>query len=92
MQNNDDGSTFALKIDFEKDSERPARIFRTMSEMIDALYAIDLDLVKSLDIEIEPEIILEDIQVGSIKTIFRTIIKAVPDSAIEDLSGLPTVL
>ncbi len=52
---------FCIEIDFKKDSESPTRVFRTMSDLIDAFHAFDIDLVKSIDSKIEPVMMLEDI-------------------------------
>lgn len=77
--------TFEIKINFEPYSERPSRVFRAMSDMIDAFSAIDQDLVKSFVVKIEPTFILEDIKVGSIKARIRTILESIDDDALKEM-------
>ncbi|HEY9673113.1 MAG TPA: hypothetical protein V6D11_16845 [Waterburya sp.] len=55
---------FGFKIDFIRDTEDPARVFRTFSGLIDFCKTTDKTLVKSLDIDIEPELLLDSIEQG----------------------------
>jgi hypothetical protein len=64
---------FCIAIDFEKGSEAPSRVFRALSDIIDSFHALDKDLIQSIDSKIEPIILLEDIESGSIKTWLRYI-------------------
>ncbi|OQY72380.1 MAG: hypothetical protein B6D44_10160 [Ignavibacteriales bacterium UTCHB2] len=59
---------FCIEIDFEKGSESPSRVFRTMTELIETFQSIDKALVESVDSKIEPVVIIEDIETGSLKT------------------------
>jgi hypothetical protein len=77
---------FCLQIDFQKGSENPARIFTAMSNLISSLQQLDSDLIWSLDSGLQPILLLEDIQSGSIKTWLKQIIKSIDDDAIKELS------
>jgi hypothetical protein len=59
---------FCIEIDFQKGSECPSRVFRTMTELIETFQEIDYSLIRSIDEKIEPVIIIEDIETGSLKT------------------------
>ena len=53
---------YCIEIQFEKGSRDPARVFRTMQEMIETFHEFDRSLVKAIDSSIEPVLILEDIE------------------------------
>lgn len=76
---------YVVKIEFQRRSERPTRVFRAMAEIIDALYKIDVDLAYSFMIKIEPILILDDIEAGSLRARLSTILKAVDDDALREL-------
>lgn len=82
---------FCLKIDFEKSSENPSRIFKAMSDLIDAMMFLDVELVGAIDSRIEPVLLLEDIETGSIKAWLSQSLKQVPDDALNDLNWKPVV-
>jgi hypothetical protein len=78
-------SDFCIEIDFKKESEAPSRVFRTLSDLIDAFHAFDLDLVQSIDSKIEPIVLLEDVEAGSIKTWLRNALSTIDDEALKKL-------
>ena len=82
---------YCLEIDFKKGTECPSRVFRTLHETIDALQLIDKHLIGSIDVRIEPVLLLEDIEGGSVKTWLATSLQAVPDDAIYHLDWKPIV-
>jgi hypothetical protein len=57
---------FGFKIDFARNTEDPARIFRALSELIKFCEVTDKALIKSLDIDVEYKLILDDIEEGSL--------------------------
>ena len=57
---------FGFKIDFVRNTEDPARVFRAFSGLIDFCQVTDKTLIKSLDIDIEPDLLLDNIEQGSI--------------------------
>lgn len=86
MENiNDLKADFCIKIDFERKSGNPARVFEAMSELIKAFQLFDKDLISSIDSKIEPVMFLEDIEIGSLKTWFISVLRGAPDEAIKDL-------
>ncbi len=76
---------FCIEIDFEKGSESPSRVFRAMSELIEACSSLDTTLISSVDANIKPVILLEDIETGSIKAWLKTKLEAVDDEALKNL-------
>jgi hypothetical protein len=76
---------FAIEVDFKKGSEAPSRIFLTISELIEAFYAFDRELIQSIDVKIEPLMLLEDIESGSIKTWLSYLVKGIDDDALKNL-------
>jgi hypothetical protein len=73
---------YCIQVNFDKGTESPARVFKTMSGLIDTFQELDRHLVSSIDVRIEPVLLLEDIETGSIKTWISTALKMLPDDAI----------
>lgn len=82
---------FCLEIRYKKDSENPSRVFHTMSGLIDSFQDIDRHLVKSIDVNIEPVLMLEDIDIGSIKVWLSNRLKAIPDDSLYNLDWKPII-
>jgi len=77
-------SNFYIEIGFKKDSENPSRIFKAMSDLINAFQEVDNDLIKGIDSQLEPIILLEDVETGSLRTWLLSKIKGIPDDIIKD--------
>ncbi len=75
---------FELTIDFVPNQGDPKRPFKSMSELIDAFQIIENHLIGTIDVSLETEIVLEDIEKGSLKSKFRNIIKGIPDEAVKE--------
>lgn len=82
---------FCIEIDFEKGSESPSRVFRTMTELIETFQDIDRDLIQSINEKIEPVAIIEDIEAGSLRAWLASKIKDIDDEAIKNLDWKPIV-
>lgn len=76
---------FAFEIDFLKGEGSASRVFAATHDFIKACEALDHELVQSIDANIETIMVLEDIEIGSIKTWLRTALHAVEDDALKDL-------
>ncbi|MEC9347585.1 MAG: hypothetical protein VYB54_15275 [Pseudomonadota bacterium] len=81
-----EGAEFAIYIKFEKGSKNPGRVFRAADQMIRALQKLDRVLCDSIDSNIEPILLLEDIEGGSIKAWFRSVLETTDDQALKDLN------
>lgn len=79
----DAASTFEIKIDFEKQSDRPSRVFQSMAQMIESFQHLDNDLLLPFDIRADTVLILEDIQAGSLRTVLTTMLRSVDDEALK---------
>lgn len=86
MDNLNIEADFCLQIDFERNSKDPARVFRSMSDLIESFHQVDIDLASSIDIKIKPELILQDIQTGSLKSFLRNHLEAIDDSDLKELN------
>jgi hypothetical protein len=76
-------SDFCIEIDYAKNSPNPSRVFRAMSDLIEALQSVDSTLAESLAIRLEPVLLLEDIEAGSIKAWLAQKIENVDDDALK---------
>jgi len=75
---------FIIRIDFDKGSKDPSRIFSTMTNLIETFQSIDADLAKTIDSQISPTLLLEDVKSGSLKTYFKNILISNDDNSIKD--------
>jgi DUF1365 family protein len=76
---------FAIYIEFKKGEGNPGRVFQAADAMIRALQRLDHTLCAAVDPHIEPVLVLEEIQSGSLKLWLRDIPKASDDDAIKTL-------
>jgi ssRNA-specific RNase YbeY (16S rRNA maturation enzyme) len=82
---------YCITIDFKKDSPNPERIFQAMTSLLQAFQKLDNALIDSIDSTIEPIILLEDIEAGSLKTWLTTVLKNTPDEALTNLDWKPLI-
>jgi len=75
---------FGLYINFDKSQPRPQRIFQAADQMITAFGDFDRMLAKSIDSKIEPVLLLEDIDAGSLLVWLRNILKGIDDGALKE--------
>ncbi len=77
-------SDFAIEIDFEPETGfDPARVFRSMAELIDVFQDLDRRLAASVDSAITPVLMLEDIEAGSLRTWLRNQLSTVDDDVLK---------
>lgn len=57
-----------LKIDFQKNSEKPQRVFDSMSILISSVEEFNECILQAINAEIKPSLLLSDINEGSIKS------------------------
>jgi hypothetical protein len=75
---------FELKLDFQRNTRDPARVFYSMGNYIDSFNAIDSSLVSMFCARIDAHLVLQDIQSGSIRTLIRRVLESVDDSALQE--------
>jgi hypothetical protein len=73
---------FAIVIEFQPDSPDPSRVFRSLTQLIGTFQRLDRELVRSIDVNIEPVMLLEDVEAGSIKSWLRSALSSVDDTAL----------
>lgn len=59
-------SSFAIKLEFDKNTENPSRLFYSFAEMIDSVNSLDIVIAKTINSTITSKIILDDVEKGSI--------------------------
>ncbi|MBR3723470.1 MAG: hypothetical protein IKN12_12045 [Selenomonadaceae bacterium] len=78
---------FCLTVQYDKNSTNPEHIFYGTGKFLEALKAFDKDVVRCIDSDIEPTLLLEDVQNGSIKIWLRNIIASIPDEGLGELDA-----
>ncbi|MGI9068563.1 MAG: hypothetical protein ACR2HX_19445 [Pyrinomonadaceae bacterium] len=76
---------FCIEIDYEKNSPNPSRVFRAMSDLIEALESLDATLIQPLNVRLEPVLLLEDIEAGSVKTWIAQKVQATLESVDDEV-------
>jgi len=76
-------SAFAITVDFARGEGDPSRPFRTMVDLVEAFARFDRDLVKSIDVTIEPVLLLEKVEGGSIRSWFISALRSTDDAALK---------
>jgi hypothetical protein len=82
---------FALRIDFKRGEPNPYRIFQAADMMIRALQHLDTTLCSTIDNKIEPIMVLEEIESGSLIIWLRNILTVIDDEALKKLDWKPAV-
>lgn len=79
-----DDADFSFTIDFEKRAGDPRRVFDAASMLVDAFEMMDAAFAGVVDSKIQTVMVLEDVEVGSLKVWLRNLLRGVPDEAIKD--------
>lgn len=82
---------FGVLIDFKKGVGNPRRVFDSASLIIEAFERFDEAILQSIDAKIEPVMVLEDVESGSIRLWLRNILNATDDQALKELDWKPQV-
>jgi hypothetical protein len=85
------GTVFALVINFEKGTPNPQRVFQAADAMIRAVQSLDKTLCAAVDSQIDPVMVLEDIEAGSIKAWLGNQLSRVEDEGLKTLDWKPVV-
>ncbi|SKC61723.1 hypothetical protein [Maledivibacter halophilus] len=78
--------SYELKINYQENTINPEKIFSTMSQLICNMKELDNLLINSFPVSIKTDVVLENIEVGSLKARFRTVLEAIPDELLADFS------
>lgn len=82
---------FGFLIDFSKGQGDPQRVFKAADAFIASLIRLDKALCSSIDNNIQPLLVVEDIESGSIKIWLRNVLSALDDQALKDLDWKPAI-
>lgn len=82
-------ANFAIYIDFEPGEENPERIFQAIDQAIRLFRELDQILCKTIDLKIEPKMVLEEIESGSLKVWIRIVLECVDDDALKNMNWRP---
>lgn len=59
-------SKFEIRLDFKRETENPSRLFRSFAEMIEGISNLDYLIAESVNTKVKSNIILDDIEKGSL--------------------------
>lgn len=82
---------FAIYVNFDKDAPNPQRIFQAVGDLISAFQKFDKILCQTIDSNIEPVMMLEEVEIGSLKIWLRNVLQATDDADLKKLDWKPTV-
>jgi hypothetical protein len=82
---------FGIRIDFKRGEKNPERVFQAAEAMIRALQKLDHTLCGAIDNKIEPIMVLEEIESGSLIVWLRNLLTRVDDDALKTLEWKPIV-
>jgi hypothetical protein len=74
---------FGLEIRFERNSVAPSRVFRGVSAYIEAFELIDVSLASVISTNIQPILLLEDIEAASILVWLKNVLQGTDDEALK---------
>lgn len=57
---------FEIKLEFNKDTEEPSRLFRSFADLIDSIKELDTTIAKTINSSVSSKIYLDDIEKGSL--------------------------
>jgi hypothetical protein len=81
-----DRAEFGFKIEFVRGTKDPSRVFRAFSGLIDFCQVTDKTLIKSLDLDIEPDLRLDNIEQGSIIVWLKNVLKSANENTLHNLN------
>jgi hypothetical protein len=82
---------FAIYIRFQKNTQNPQRVFYAANKLISAFEQIDKSLCSTVDGNIRPIMMLEEIEAGSLRIWLRNQLQSTDDQTIKKLDWKPIV-
>jgi hypothetical protein len=73
---------FSFRIVFKKGQGDPRRIFDAASELIDGFEQLDQAVAGSVDVGLQPVMVLDDIKAGSIRVLLSSLLKKLDDEGL----------
>ena len=86
MEKDENCGRFSITVDYDKKSPNPENIFIGIAKLIESFKAMDSELITCVDTNIETEMLLEDVEKGSVKVWLSNRLKSISDDDIADLN------
>lgn len=80
-----DDSMFCIELDYDRNEGNPARVFQTITDLVRTMDGLDADLINCLDSRFGAKLVLQDIEVGSVRSWFRSVLENIDDEDLRDL-------
>lgn len=74
---------FDIRIEFERGTGDPTRVFRTIAGLIESVQKMDSHLAAMLGASVRTSLVLQDVEATSLKARLRSIVEAVPDEPLK---------
>jgi hypothetical protein len=74
---------FSFRIHFKKGDGNPRRIFDAASELIGGFQQLDEAVAGTVDVRLQPTIVLEDIKAGSLRVLLSSLLKHIDDEGLK---------
>ena len=72
---------FELYFNFEKQSQLPQRIFKTLADLVVVLGKLENLLAQTADSDLRAELVLADVEAGSIRAKLAVLLRGIPEDA-----------
>lgn len=72
-----------IRIEFERGTGDPTRVFRAMAGLIESTQLLDSHLALSIGANVRTSLILQDVEAASLKAMLKTVIEEIPDEAVK---------
>lgn len=72
-----------IRIEFERGTGDPTRVFRAMTGLIESTQLLDSHLALSIGANVKTSLVLQDVEAASLKAVLKTVIEEIPDEAIK---------
>lgn len=76
---------FEIYIDYDKESENPERVFLSLAKLVSEFSNFDNLVCESLPVKVNNRIVLDKVEDGSVKAVFRQLIELVDDESLANL-------
>ncbi len=72
-----------IRIEFERGTGDPSRVFRAMAGLIESTQLLDSHLALSIGANVRTSLVLQDVEAASLKAKLKTVIEELPDEAVK---------
>lgn len=72
-----------IRVEFERGTGDPTRVFRAMTGLIESAQSLDAHLALSIGATVRTSLVLQDVEATSLKAKLRTVVSSLPDEALK---------